>query len=214
MCYSKEVSITTYIIGTIFSILLLKNKKVGLNIAGGFFLLTIQMQMIDFLLWNNNKCNQNNINISTIGSIITYVQPIFLYILILSYNKELNQTKKNILTILLGLFIIGLYKFTKNQYPLECTIVTPTSKPYLDWSWVRYNKEFNLLYLCALGLLFYIGIPYPYNIYLFILCIGSYIGTFYIMQGRAFGTIWCWLAALGPVILYFTDIIYEYQINK
>jgi hypothetical protein len=214
MCYNKEISITTYIIGTIFSILLLKNKKIGLNIAGGFFLLTIQMQMIDFLLWNNNKCNQYNINISTFGSIITYIQPIFLYILIISYNKELNKTKKNILTLLVGIFLIGLYKFVQNKYPLECSLVTEKSKPYINWSWVENNRSFNLLYLITLGLLLYIGLPSPYNIYLFVLCIGSYIGTLYIMHGRAFGTIWCWLAALGPIILYFTDIIYEYYINK
>jgi hypothetical protein len=210
MCYNKEVSISTYIIGTTFSVLLLKNKKISLNIAGGFFLLVIQMQMIDFLLWNNNKCNQNNINISTAGSIITYIQPIFLYILIMYYNKELTQTKKNILSLLLGLYIIGIYQLLKNKYPLECTIVTPNSKPYLDWSWIydtKKNNKFNLLYLIVLGVLFYIGIPSPYNIYLFVLCIGSFVASYYISNGTKFGSIWCWFAAVGPLILYFTDLL-------
>ena len=79
MCYNKEISLYTYIIGLVSSYLLLNNDKPSLKILGCFFLIVIHMQVIDFFLWSNNKCNNLNIKISTVGAFFKFIQPIILF---------------------------------------------------------------------------------------------------------------------------------------
>jgi len=43
MCYNKDISIYTYIIGLVSSYLLIKNDKKSLKILGVFFMAAIQM---------------------------------------------------------------------------------------------------------------------------------------------------------------------------
>ena len=90
MCYNKDVSIYTYIIGLVSSYLLLTNEKKSLKIIGCFFIVVIQMQLVEYFLWNNIKCNSKNITISNIGALLNFIQPIILYIAILglSTNKR------------------------------------------------------------------------------------------------------------------------------
>ena len=53
------------------------------------------MQLIEYFLWTNNKCNMRNITLSHIGAIvIMFIQPIILYLAILYYNKELYIKNK------------------------------------------------------------------------------------------------------------------------
>ena len=72
MCYNKDVSIYTYIIGLVSSYLLLTNEKKSLKIIGCFFIVVIQMQLVEYFLWNNIKCNSKNITISNINTFILF----------------------------------------------------------------------------------------------------------------------------------------------
>ena len=70
MCYNKNISIYTYILGLISSYLLLINDNPNFKILGAFFIVTIHMQLIEFYLWTHNTCNNINIQISTLGAIV------------------------------------------------------------------------------------------------------------------------------------------------
>jgi len=212
MCYNKEILIITYFIGLSSSLLLITNKKVALKISGVFFLIVIQIQLMEYLFWKNNSCNLFNIELSNIGSVLNHIQPILLYLAILYFNKTLDEKKKNILNLVIGLYIIGLLTYSNQIYPLNCTIVTPESYPYLQWSWFykKYATIFYLLFPITMLILFYIGIPEPYNLYLFVLCLGSLVGSYLIYNNkRASGNIWCWIAAFVPILLVITDLIYN-----
>ena len=91
MCYDEKTSITTYIIGSTSSIYLLLSKNINFKIEGGIFLFVSQMQLIEYLLWKHKViCDQYNINISTVGSILNHSQPIVLYGLIKYFRKNKN----------------------------------------------------------------------------------------------------------------------------
>ena len=70
------------------------------------------MQLIEYLLWKHKViCDQYNINISTVGSILNHSQPIVLYGLIKYFRKNKNtiiipSKKENILS-----YIVGSIKF-------------------------------------------------------------------------------------------------------
>ena len=68
------------------------------------------------------------------------------------------------------------------MFPLGCTSVTKLSSPYLQWSWF-YKKNPELLTLCfplALTILVYYGLTPPYNLYVSLLCILSFIVSYII----------------------------------
>lgn len=205
-CYDKTTSIITYSIGSITSLLLLRKNNPSLKIAGTFFLTVSQMQLIEYLIWNHNKCDDYNIDISTIGSLINHIQPIVMYIAIKYFNKNLTNTQKKLLNLLIIFYLIGLSGYSYNAYPLECTESTPEANFHLEWNWnhKKYYYKFYILFVSILILFSLIGMEKPYNYLVASLLLGTYIYSLYkYKSNKAVGTIWCWLAAFIPIILLF-----------
>ena len=86
MCYNKDISLYTYLLGLVASFLLIQKKDKNLKILGCFFIVIIHMQLIEYFLWTNNKCNMKNITLSHLGVITLFIQPIILYLSIVYYN--------------------------------------------------------------------------------------------------------------------------------
>ena len=215
MCYNKEISIYTYIIGSIASYLLLQKQNISLQIAGCFFLVVIQMQLIDFFLWSNNKCNDTNVNISSIGAILNFIQPIVLYLAIIYYNKNISKENKKYLNIIICVYIVALLVYSFDLFPLGCSILTKKSAPYLQWSWfTKYAPPNYILTIMitlpiALTLLMYFGLDKPYNKYLSFITLISFIISFVIYRkNRAFGNLWCWFVVFIPVGLLVIDKLF------
>lgn len=213
MCYNKDISIYTYILGLVSSYLLLTNENKSLKILGCFFIIVIQMQLVEYFLWSNNSCNSKNIQLSHIGAFINFIQPIILYLAIMYYNKDLTKKTTKIIHGTIILYIIALIIFIIRLLPLGCSTMTNNSAPYLQWSWM-YEK--NTTYILSLFpviimLLLYFGLDKPYNLYLSFICIISFILSFIIYRKqRAFGNIWCWFAVFIPICIlvydtYFVD---------
>ena len=208
MCYNKETSITTYIVGTLSSLYLLYSKNKSYKIAGSFFLFVVQMQMIEYLIWDHNViCDNYNIKISNIGSLLNHLQPIILYLSIRYFNNDLSIENKKNMNMLIGIYIISGLLYSKNVYPLEC--ITLDNKNHLYWKWndKKYNLSFYLLFLGILVILTYIGIEKPYNIMFTFIILGTYLLSYYKYRDtKAIGAIWCWFAALSPFLI----MIYEF----
>jgi len=208
MCYDKQTSITTYSIGTISSLLLLNSTNVSYKIAGVFFLFVSQMQMIEYLLWNDYTCNKFNINISNFGSVLNHAQPIILYLALRYYNKNLNDFQKNILNLIISIYIISLILYSRNVYPLDCTTITNDNPPHLYWTWneKKNNIKFYMIFLSSLILLSYFGFPKSYNVYMALICLGTYIYSFIKYKDtKVVGAMWCWIAAIVPLGILIID---------
>ncbi len=208
MCYDKETSIITYSIGTTSSLLLLDSTNISHKIAGIFFLFVSQMQMIEYILWNDYTCNKFNINISNIGSILNHAQPIVLFLALRYYNKKLTPYQKNILNIIIGIYVTSLTLYSRNVYPLECTTVTNDNPPHLFWTWNEKKNYimFYMIFLSTLILLSYYGFPKPYNIYMALICLGTYLYSHIkYSDTKVVGAVWCWVAALVPLGILLID---------
>jgi hypothetical protein len=208
MCFDKETSIVTYLIGTISSIALFKSNNTSYKIAGQFFLFVSQMQLIEYLLWKDTSCNTNNKIISTTGSLLNHLQPIVLYLLLKLNNKSLSNNK--LLSAIIGIYIISLVLYSNNIYPLDCTTLTDTEPQHLDWKWnhKKHSTKFYLIFLVTMILLSYNGFEKPYNLYLALICIGTYVVSYIIYKDKnVTGAVWCWFAALIPFLLLIFDNI-------
>jgi hypothetical protein len=210
MCYNKETSITTYVIGSIASLYLIyKKDEMEYKIIGGFFLYVIQMQMIEYLLWNHRvKCDKYNINISTIGSILNHLQPIVLFLLIKNLNPIIYEKNKRFIDLLLGVYIVNLLLYSLNIYPMECTTLDNSNHLYWKWNHKKNGLLFYIIFIVVQTLLSYLGFIYPFNIVFVIILLGSFLISKYIYgDTKAVGAIWCWYAALVPVFIMIFNLI-------
>ena len=212
MCYNKDISIYTYIIGLVSSYLLLKNDKKTLKILGCFFIVVIQMQLVEFFLWSNTKCNSKNRTISNIGAFINFIQPIILYLAILYYNKDITKENNKIMNITIIIYILALLLYSINLFPIGCSIVTELSSPYLQWGWFykKYPYFITIMFPLALVILMYFGLDKPYNLYISLIIMLSFILSYIIYKKqRSFGSLWCWVAVFIPI----TVLVYDKYID-
>lgn len=214
MCYNKDISIYTYIICLIASYFLLRNDKKDLKIIGCFFIIVIQMQLVEYFLWTNNTCNSKNITISNVGAFVNFIQPFILYLAILYYNKDITNENKKILNIVIFLYLLALVLYSLNLFPIGCSSVTDISTPYLQWGWMykKYPNFITIMFPISLMALMYFGLDKPYNLIISALLIISFIISFIIYKKRrAFATLWCWFSAFIPIGILLYD---KYYISK
>ena len=212
MCYNKDISIYTYVIGLVSSYLLLRNENKTLKILGCFFMIVIQMQLVEYYLWSNAKCNSKNITITHIGALLNVIQPIMLYLAIFYYNKDITEEHKKIMNITIIIYILALLLYSLNLFPIGCSVVTQYSSPYLQWGWFykKYSNFVAIMFPLSFIILMYFGLDKPYNLYLSLIIMLSFIISFIIYrEQRAFGTLWCWFAVFIPICLLIYDKYFD-----
>jgi hypothetical protein len=211
MCFSSEVSLFTFFIGTTFSLLLIKygNPKYKIeNITSGIFLIFISMiQFMDFLFWIDlkNKLGINKI-VTILGPILNVGQPVIFYIIkyFLLGPTIFTFQHFNFPVFLLNClyfiyFLINYSKFLSNE-----KLVTSTSKKHLSWPWIQYfNPSFYLI-------LFAINIFYLFN-FKYALVLFSITYFFLFLSVKFFhynvGELWCFLGSFIPFIMFFVSYL-------
>jgi len=199
MCFSKEVSLGTFIIGAIGSALVYSfNTKID-KILAIFFFYIILIQLMEFILWNNLKCNTINKITTFIAIILNATLPVVLALLLLYNYKLPNQTSVIIFTILYSIMML-IYNLQTKEL---CTLKNQFN--HLEWGW-HFLNMYVFVYLIYVLYLAYIilSIPFNWNITLLLLVIIPYLISIYIYLGTgAIGSVWCVFAAFFPIIWFF-----------
>lgn len=211
MCFNYKVSLFTFSIGVIFSILLIKygNKKYFLEnkITGIFFILISSIQFMDFLFWIDikNKLGINHIT-TILGPILNVLQPVIFYIIKYFYYRPNILTFKNnnlpvfILNFLYFIYFIGMYI----NFLSHGNLTTTTSHGHLKWPWIEYaNPNYYLLVLSVN--IFYL-FDFKYALILFsILYIFLFLSVKYFSYN--YGELWCFFGSFMPLIMFFISFI-------
>jgi hypothetical protein len=207
MCFNYKVSLFTFTLGTIFSILLINygNKKYALEnkIAGIFLIFISAIQFMDFLFWIDLK-NQIGINkiATTLGPILNVCQPTILYLIKYYYLRPDVSVMQNfnfpvaMLNLLYFIFFIKIYTtFLSND-----KLITGTENKHLKWPRIKYSSPpFYLL-------VFAINIFYLFN---FKYALVSFVVTYFFLFISAkyfyynISELWCFFGSFIPLILYF-----------
>jgi len=209
MCFNSQVSILTYIIGTLACFNLWKQEH---KIESLFFLWVIQMQFIEYLYWINPICNENNLLLTKIGIILNHTQPLILYILIYYYNK--NNIPKWVHKLMVVFIIINLL-YSYYIYNNSCLTVKHELSPHIYWPWNNVEKSyyFYILFIILIFILL-IYIPnfnyehyYSKSFILILILLFSYGISYNIYTGtKSVGAMWCFFACFIPLLL---PIIYK-----
>lgn len=206
MCFNYRTSLFTFLLGTIFSILLIyygNPKYILENKISGIFLIFIScIQFMDFLFWIDIK-NKLGINkITTIfGPILNVGQPIFLYLIKYYYYRPNIFTSPialfvAVLNVLYLIYFITIY----TKFLLNDTLITSIEHNHLKWPWIKYSNPYFYL------LLFAINIFYLFNFnYAFALFTVTYL--FLLLSYKFFNynvaELWCFFGSFIPLIMFF-----------
>lgn len=200
MCWNKDISLLAFIFIVITCILLIntKNNKIKQNnIIGYYFLFVGFMQLIDYLIWIDLKCNKEfNKLAGILGPLLNYLQPTILFILLIYFTKFNNTIIEKIILILNIIYftyiIITYFKYLKGN---KCSTV---KSGHLKWIWGD-NNIWNLLYFIISGLNVFLYFYYGYNLIPMILgVIFLLISMIYFNQN--IGELWCFFVILIPTI--------------
>uniref|UniRef100_A0A6C0IE62 Uncharacterized protein n=1 Tax=viral metagenome TaxID=1070528 RepID=A0A6C0IE62_9ZZZZ len=212
MCFNYKVSLLTFVIGTVFSILLIKygNPQYKLeNKVSGIFLIFISLiQFMDFLFWIDLK-NVYGINkITTIlGAILNVAQPTILYIIKYIYYKPNIFEGVNLLVAILNLLYFIYFLKVYIQFLFNEKLVTSTENNHLKWPWIKYSNPSYYLFLLAINIFYLFN--FKYALFLFIiLYFLLYISYKYFYYNKA--ELWCFFGSFIPLILFFAS----FCINK
>ena len=208
MCFNYKVSLFTFAIGTLFSLLLIKhgNPAYALDnkILGTFLIFITSIQFMDFLFWIDLKNTLGLNKLMTIfGPILNIGQPTILYLINAYYRKRDILRVQNLSVsgpiALLNLCYVLYFVSTYLTYLSKEKLVTGTEHKHLKWPWIKYQRP--VYYLLLLAINFFYIFPFSYALLIF-----SITYFFLFISWKYFyyntGELWCFFGAFIPLIMY------------
>ena len=211
MCFNEYVSLSTFVIGTIFNVLLItiiKTKEAyTLALIWQWVLL---MQLFEALIWINKKKKKKNNTIKDIGTSGAYIanilQPLVIYLSILLLTNQ-NTYYNVILGILVAVYI-G-YLIMKQITVISKKDITVDNGDSCNHLYYKWWDDINPLYYIILIVLL-MAFAKPHKIFIpqiiYILLILLVVSVTKLKCSIA--STWCFLAAFAPLLtlLYLKNI--------
>ena len=209
MCFSAKISFLTFLMGGIFSILLIKygnpSYKSDNQVFGIMFLFISAIQLMDFTFWMDLKNTMGLNKLTTIiGPLLNVGQPTILYIIKLIYFKPtldldlLNTANFNspvlLLNMLYALYLVSMYL----RFITTDKLVTSTSNGHLEWPWLKYANPYYYLILFSINI-FYLT-NFNYSLGMFVITY-SMLYLSYKLFPYNIGELWCFFGAFIPLIM-------------
>jgi hypothetical protein len=202
MCFNYKVSIFTFLLGVITSILLIffgnKKYKTENMVFGISFIYISLMQLIDFLFWIDldNKKGINKIT-TIIAPLVNVGQPTFFYLI-----KNIFYKRTNIITSISYLLanVIYFIYLLKNYFKFlnNNILITSVEKKHLKWQWIEYFSDPFYVTLLALNIFYLSNFKYSLIVFLityFFLLISYKYFNYHI------GEIWCFFGVSIPILI-------------
>jgi len=215
MCFNYKVSIITFFIGIIFSLILIQygNKKYILEnkITGIFFIFISFIQFMDFLFWIDIK-NKYGINkiVTIFGPILNICQPLILYLIKYYYYKpnitifENNNLPIALLNVMYFIyFIINYIIFLYNE-----KTITSTKNNHLNWPWINYFNPYFYLILTAINIFYLFDLYYAFILFIITYFFLYISATFFYNN---IGELWCFFGAFIPFIIFLIRLDFDYM---
>jgi len=162
------------------------------------------MQLVDFALWTSPSCGPVNTAATRAGIIINHLEPLVLYAAILALSP--NELPSHIHGLALAYTVMTVEYTFRALKTVQCTEVTPESKPHLHWRWndMSGKAQHYMLFLGLLVGLSIYGLKDHGYLHAAILLV-SFGASYSVYQGRkSTGAMWCFLASFVPWLLVFS----------
>lgn len=203
MCWNEPISWTTFCVGTLFNIYLIWRFKTPVAIALAIIWeWAILMQLLDALLWMDQKCGTLNKVASKSAYIANITQPIVIFLVLLTISTV--DIKFKIMSCIVILFYIIYIIMTKSDVgKIECV---KDEGGHLDYFWWKKMKYGSIIFVLTVVLIV-LFLLRPMKLSFFEVC---YFLLTLILTAIFFNyggpSIWCWFAAFAPIanVIFFT----------
>ena len=205
MCFSPNSSLLTFILGTVFSIILIhfgnpKYKSENM-VFGIFFIFISAIQFMDFLFWIDlkNKIGFNKI-MSIIGPLLNVGQPTILYIIKNIFLKP-NLLSSNYFNLLILFFnVVYFLILIKNYitYIIQDKLLTTTKYGSLKWHWLNYYNPYYYLFLFGINIFYLSNFNYSLIVFLSVYFL-LFLSIKYF--NKSIEEIWCFFGAFIPIFI-------------
>lgn len=220
MCFSATASIVSFTLATTVSIILFIIGTPTLKCLSIFSIYVAVMQLIEYILWKNIKCNKINQFVTKLIPLYLCLQPIVLLTCIYFYNISYIQ-RKYILYIIAGYMIIFCI-ITYNILVSNKKICSFIHNKSLVWGSIRekilYKQKLKYInvysiyiqYIYYIGLLFILIIKQD-KIYPIIYYVVSFITLLYNgIKQYEWHSYWCYSVNMIPLILLIVFLCKKY----
>ena len=206
MCFNDKVSLFTFSIGIIFSILLIQkgNEKYSLEnkVSGIFFMFISLIQFMDFLFWSDihNTFGINKIT-TIIGPILNVCQPTILYLIKYFYFQPdvLSFKHFNFPIAILNVLYFGYFISTYTNFLTNEKLLTTVKNGHLKWPWIKYQNPNYYLILFAINIFYLFNFNYAVTLF-FITYLFLFLSTTFFKYNA--GELWCFFGSFIPLIMF------------
>lgn len=204
MCYNKELSLTSFGIGLISSLVLIKlgNKEsINTNKAIGIFIIFVSlMQLIDYFIWSDLDCKKGTNKIATfLGPIFNYLQPVIFAILTNYYLKSNNIIPMNYIILFNTVYVLYLLYILYIIHKKSNYCTKQGNSGHLNWPWKHYFWLYAFFIISFINYTNFIN-----NKNILTLIIISYIILLLSITKvkEAAGELWCYFVPSLPFVLF------------
>ena len=206
MCFNWQVSLLSFIIGTILNIYLYRlTDNINVKIISLFWQFTLFMQFFDFLSWTSN-CPSKQQEFSTkMSYIFTVFQPIIIYFLVISLNSEnipYNTKLLSTIIVFIYLSVFLIRGFFKDTIAKSC-VKNLESCSHIDYYW--WNDKILQFFYFITSILIVLMLIKPFK---FSLSQLAYVTiTFFItviLYNCGIPSIWCFFQVFAPIFTILT----------
>ena len=201
MCYSPKVSISTFLMGLGFSLLLIiygNPKYAKENMVAGIFLIFVAgIQFMEFFFWIDlhNKIGINKIA-TVVGSLFNVGQPLLIYgIKVLYLRPVLQLDWVTILNLMYFIYLIYFYARFLSQGVLTTTAIVDG---HLRWPWLKYSNPLFFLFMFNLNIFYLTDFGYSFTLF-------SVTAMFLLFTKIYFpynsAELWCFVSSSVPAIM-------------
>lgn len=139
MCWSAEISLSTFVFGIAGMVIAYINNLADLKWVAFYFTIT-SMQLLEYFIWKtigNNDASTNEL-LSKIGLFIILMQPITIGFIIK------NNSYKAIYFVLLAIFLLT-YLYTASPIKFSTSIA---KNGHLNWEWLQLESVGIIIIWC------------------------------------------------------------------
>ena len=208
MCWNPDISINTFIFGTLTLVFIYYSNtytkyKIPIFDNLWFFVfsfLVISMQLVEYFIWKNIDVKNLNHFYSVVACIVLILQPLALMMMV---------KQEHIRYSLLFFYILFMIFFTTNIVKINSknTITTVSPNGHLLWNFLIFSG-YEYIYM-VIYMFFYLFTAYQINFQFFIFLTTFFLASFIInFKDKTWGTMWCWSSNLVWIYLIIRITIY------
>jgi hypothetical protein len=200
MCWNKETSLISFILGTVINVgVLLYMKKEEITIICIIWQFILLMQLAEYFIWLDPNCGKTNEKGTKAALILNLLQPIFVFMVLI--NKFTGSSLMKIASSIIIFIYISYMMLKLNEYQ-NYTCVTKVDKcSHLNFQWWNDFSGGGMIYLITLiSIIFLLYRPLKPAIF-----VSSYILLMLLISQKFYScgqpSTWCWLVVPMPLFL-------------